>query len=390
MSSDAVYFAVSFRRETEGPWDRSTRVARPIKTYDLLVLRRLLVTFVVLMGALIVFFIVLHYVEYVDDFIDRGATMKEVFSIYYPNYIPEIVRLMSPLALFLATLFLTGRMAQKMELAALQTSGVSLYRILIPFALVGVLVTGAMFWFNGWVVPESNQVRIRFEKQYTKAQSSVDEYNNIHRQNSPGSVITVNFYDRETQTAHTVTLEQFEEGARLTERVDARAMAWNEDRGVWTLRAPIIRTFHADGSETLVTLAEKDTVLALLPRNMARTDGDVESMTISEAEEYLAVLARSGADNLGLPRVTYHAKFAYPFANLILVLLAVPLAARRRRKGQAMIMGVGLFIAFVYLALMKFLEPFGYEGLLSPHAAAWIPHLVFAVAAGAVIWQARK
>ncbi|MBO6576105.1 MAG: LptF/LptG family permease [Rhodothermales bacterium] len=365
-------------------------MSKPIKTFDLLIFRRLSITYVVLMVALIIFFIVLHYVEYVDDFIDRGATMSEVFSIYYPNYVPEIVRLMSPLALFLSTLFLTGRMAQKLELAALQTSGVSLYRILVPFAVVGVLVTGTMFWFNGWVVPESNRVRIRFEKQYTKAQSSVDEYNNIHRQNSPGSVITVNFYDRATQTAHTVTMQRFGEGRRLEERVDARSMQWIEERQTWLMRSPIVRTFHPDGSESLQSLAEMDTTLALLPRDMARTDGDVESMTITEARDYISVLERSGAGNLGLPRVTYYVKYAYPFANLILVLLAVPLAAPRRRKGQALVMGGGLFVAFVYLALMKFLEPFGYEGTLSPQAAAWIPHAAFFVAGILVIWRARK
>lgn len=353
-------------------------------------IRRLVTTYLVLIGALIAFFIVLHYVEFVDDFIDSGATTAEVFSIYYPNYVPEIVRLMSPLAIFLATLFMTGRMAQKLELSALQTSGVSLYRIVVPYALVGIALTGAMFWFNGWVVPESNRVRIRFEKQHTQSNSSVDEYNNIHRQNSPGSVITVNFFDRTTQTAHTVTMERFDEGSRLVERIDARSMQWVEEDSVWQLRSPVVRRFEANGTERIVNHARLDTALALLPRNMARTDGDVESMTISEAREYLDVLERSGVDNLGVPRVTFHGKFAYPFANLILILLAVPLAAVRRRKGQAMVLGVGLLIAFIYLALMKFLEPFGYEGILSPQATAWIPHVLFLTASLLVLVRAPK
>ncbi|NNE71955.1 MAG: YjgP/YjgQ family permease [Rhodothermales bacterium] len=369
---------------------RNPYVGKPLKTFDLLVIRRLVVTYSVLIGALIVFFIVLHYVEFVDDFIDSGATMGEVFSVYYPNYVPEIVRLMSPLAIFLATLFLTGRMAQKLELSALQTSGVSLYRIVVPFAIVGIALTGAMFWFNGWVVPEANRVRIRFEKQHTQTKSSVDEYNNIHRQNSPGSVITVNFYDRATQTAHTVTMERFDEGSRLVERIDARSMQWVEEDSTWQLRSPVVRRFGADGSERITSPSRIDTTLALLPRNMARTDGDVESMTISEARDYLQVLERSGVDNLGVPRVTFHGKFAYPFANLILILLAVPLAAVRRRKGQALILGVGLLVAFVYLALMKFLEPFGYEGILSPEATAWIPHVLFLVASMLVLLRAPK
>lgn len=365
-------------------------MARLITRFDRLIIGRLIVTYLVLTGALIVFYVVLHYVEYVDDFIDRGATMKDVFTVYYPNYVPEIVRLISPLAIFLAAIYLTGRLAQKMELAALQTSGVSLYRLMVPYVLVGVLLSGAMFWFNGWVVPEANQVRIRFERQYTKERPAVDEYNNIHRQNSPGSVITVDFYDRETQTAHGVTLQRFDRATSMGERVDARSMQWMDKERVWRLRAPEIRTFRQDGSETRRVYVEKDTILALLPRNMARTDGDVESMTIPEAADYLQVLERSGANNLGVPRVTYYGKFAYPLANLILVLLAVPLSSVRRRKGQALVFGVGLFIAFVYLALMKMMEPFGYSGQLPPQVTAWAPHALFFIASLVMLVAARK
>jgi lipopolysaccharide export system permease protein len=365
-------------------------VSKLLTKFDRLIVRRLLVSYVILVGALIVFFVVLHYVEFVDDFIDRGATMTEVFTVYYPNYVPEMVRLLSPLALFLATLFLTGRLAQKMELAALQTSGVSLYRLMYPYVLVGISVVSIMFVFNGWVVPGANRVRIRFEHQYLKQQQTVSEYNNIHRQNSPGSVITVSFFDRQSLTAHTVTLQQFENGERLAERIDARSMQWIDSTRVWRLRGPVIRKFRGDGSVSISDAVQMDTVLNLLPRNMARTDGDVESMTISEAADYLDILERAGASNLGLPRVSYFGKFAYPFSNLILVLLAVPLAAVRRRKGQAMVLGIGLFLAFVYLALMKLLEPFAYSGQLSPALIAWLPHTLFFVTALVVLSQARK
>jgi lipopolysaccharide export system permease protein len=133
-----------------------------------------------------------------------------------------------------------------------------------------------------------------------------------------------------------------------------------------------------------------DTVLTLQPRDIARTDGDVESMTITEARQYLDVLERSGADNTGLPRVIYQTKFSYPFANLILVLLGVPLAAVRRRGGQATVMGLGLFVAFAYLAAMKLLEPFGYQGIISPVLTAWLPHLAFLALAVYILLQARK
>ncbi|WP_243664590.1 LptF/LptG family permease, partial [Rhodothermus marinus] len=73
---------------------------------------------------------------------------------------------------------------------------------------------------------------------------------------------------------------------------------------------------------------------------------------------------RSGAGHLGRPLVAYYSKFAYPFANLILVLIGVPLASVRRRGGQAVQIGIGLGVAFAYLALQKLIEPFGYAETL--------------------------
>ena len=358
-------------------------------TYDLHIIRRLLTGYLLLIAGLIIFFVVLHYVEYIDDFMDRGATMSDVFLVYYPSYVPEIVKLTSPLALFISAIFLTSRLSQKLELSSLQTAGVSLYRLMVPFVLTGLMVSAAMFGFNGWIVPESNRVRLAFEQDYTKDAPGRAEYANIHRQNAPGSILSVNFYERRSMTATSVTLQQFSEDGSLLQRIDADRMTWNDSLKTWTLMSPVIRSFDANGERARLEVASLDTSLALGPRDLARVQGDVEAMPITEARAYLQTLQRTAANRTGSSLVGYHTKFSYPFANLILVLLAVPLASVRRRGGHAVQLGIGLFVAFTYLAIMKLTEPFGYAGTLSPVLTAWLPHLLFALIAGWFVWRAR-
>lgn len=359
-------------------------------TYDLHIIKRLLTGYLLLVLGLIVFFVVLHYVEYIDDFMDRGANMGDVFLIYYPNYIPEIIRLISPLAIFIAAVSLTARLSQKLEISSLQTCGVSLYRILVPFLLVGVILTGAMFWFNGWIVPQANQVRLAFEQDYTKDAPGRAEYANIHRQSAPGSVISVNFYERNSKTATTVTMQSFSDSGVMIERIDADRMSWIDSLSTWRLVRPTILSFDENGEMSRVQLASLDTTIAILPRDLARTQSDVDAMTIGEAKRYIATLKRTGANHIGRPLVMYYGKYSYPLANLILILLAVPLASVRRKGGQAVQMGIGLFIAFVYLSLIKLVEPFGYTETLSPMLAAWLPHIVFLVFALLVLWRVKK
>jgi len=359
-------------------------------TYDLHIFKRFLTGYALLILGLIVFFVVLHYVEYIDDFMDRGATMKDVFLVYYPNYIPEIIRLTSPLAVFISAIFLTSRLTQKLEFSSLQTAGVSLYRLMAPFLIAGILITGFIFWFNGWIVPQTNQIRLAFEQDYTKDGPSRAEYVNIHRQNAPNSILSVNFYERKSKTATSITLQTFSDAGSLVERIDADRMTWDDSLRVWRIISPVVRRFDNDGERGRRRMEVLDTTLSLLPRDLARIQGDVEAMTISEARNYLDTLERTAANRTGPSLVAYHSKYSYPFANLILILLAVPLASVRRRGGQAVQMGLGLFIAFVYLALMKLVEPFGYAGSLSPILASWLPHLAFLLFALVVVFRARK
>lgn len=360
-----------------------------MKRYDLHIIWRLISGFVVLVAVLIMFFIVLHYVEFVDDFFDRGATMREVFLVYYPSYIPEIVKLISPLAIFLACVYLTGKLSQSMQLTALQTSGVSLYRLLVPYLVVGTVLTGFMFWFNGWVVPDTNRTVLAFEQQYLKDAPRVVDIADIHRQNLPGTYVTVGYYDRRTETAHSVSIHRFSRENRLVERIDAPTMEWADTLARWRILEPVVRSFE-NGTEQRTRRARIDTTLQILPRDLARTERDVESMSIPAAREYIVDLERSGAGSIGRSKVGYYTKFAYPFANLILVLLGMPLASVRRRGGQAVQIGLGLSIAFVYLALQKITEPFGYTGEIPPLVVAWLPHAAFFIAGVILLLRVRK
>lgn len=359
-------------------------------TFDWHIVRRLLTGFVFLVVALIAFFILLHYLEYVDDFMDRGATMTEIFTVYYPSYIPEIVRLISPLAIFLSCVYLTGKLAQELQLVALQTSGISLYRLLRPYLFVAVLLTGGMFWFNGWIVPQTNQTVLAFDQQYLKDGAEPVDVSKIHRQNQPGAIVTVGYYDRTEHVAHRVSLQRFDAAHRLVERIDARKMVWVDSLAAWRLNFASVYAFAENGVEQRREVRDLDTTLSILPRDFARTERDVESMTLPAAAEYIDALQRSGAGGLGRTLVGFHAKLAYPLANLVLVLIGVPLAAVRRRGGQAVQIGLGLGIAFAYLAFQKIVEPFGYTGELAPALVAWLPHGVFFGVGLLMLLRARK
>ena len=352
--------------------------------YDRYLIKRLVVGYAALIGVLCVFFVLLHYVEFIDDFMSKGATNRQVFLYYYPNYLPEIIRLISPLALFLAAVFLTARLAEQLFLSALLQSGVSLYRLFVPYLIVGIAVSGIMTVFNAYTVPMTQRNVVAFENEYFKKTSRDYDRSNLLRQNDQGGILAVRYYDPDQATASRVSLQAFGPEKRLIRRTDAYEMRWNDSLQVWRMQNVVHREFAADGSVLRRTHAELDTTLNLRPRDLARSERDVEMLTVPDAREYLASLQRSGVDHVGRQWVTYYMKFAYPAANLVLIFVAFPFAVERRRRGQAVQLGLAVLVAFVYFATTKVIEPFGYTETIPPVAAAWGPHVLFLLFGGAL------
>ena len=358
--------------------------------FDWHVLRRFLAATGLLLALLVATFVVLDLAEFVDDFIDRGATMRQVFGTYYLNYVPEIVRLTSPLALFLAAIYVTARLAQSMQLTALHMAGVSLGRYMRPFVLAGAAVTAFMLAFNGWVVPRSTATVHAFQNEYYREAPEGAGGAEVYRQTSPGVVLTATYFDRAQARAFGVSIVTVADSAgRLGSRLDAAEMTYDDSLGTWRARDVVVREFR-DGAERFRTAATLDTALSVLPRDLARAERDADRLTLPEARAFVRSLERAGVTERGRPLVGYYSKVSYPFANLILVLVGVPLAARRRRGGQAAQLALGLGVAFLYLSLQKTIEPLGYVQAVAPVVAAWAPHVVFAGVAAWLFARANR
>jgi lipopolysaccharide export system permease protein len=289
-----------------------------------------------------------------------------------------------------------------MQLAAFTSAGVSLGRFMVPFVAAGLAVTAFMVWFNGFVVPHSNAVVLDFQRRYYRDMPEEVETSRIYRQLAPGAVLRVGYFDADQGRALDVELLRMDQQTRrspagetllvptrLAERITATDMVWSDSTSRWVIADAHRRTFRPDGRE-VVTRADIDTALAVRPEDLARGERDAERLTLPEARHYVAGLRRSGVSRLGRPLVELHEKVAYPFSNLVLVLLGVPLAARRRRGGQAVVLAGGLLIAFAYLATERVLAPLGYAEVIPPAIAAWAPHALFLLVALAALASARR
>ncbi len=352
-----------------------------------IIMRMSTITLLVLF-LLIAIFIIIDFSENSDDFTDRGATLGQIWNDYYLNYIPEIIRLVTPLAVFTACLLLTGRMAQRLELVALKAAGVSVYRILRPFLLYAVVCAGIVSYLDGYIVPKSNEARFDFERKYIMSSSDRVDRNKIYRQESPNTLLSVNYYAPTDQIGYRVTLYTFENN-RVVSALDAGRMEWDPENRRWFLYNVTKRTLSEEGVSRFES-SRMDTTLTILPRDLARTTSDVFQLTYPEIRDYIASLERIGASEIELPKVQYYGKLSYSFSIIVLTILGVSIASVKRSSGTGFILGVGLAVSFLYLAFMKLIEPFGIAGAIDPMWTALTPHLFFFVVSLIVLIRTPK
>jgi lipopolysaccharide export system permease protein len=342
---------------------------------DRFILSRLFaITALVLIG-LILIFIIIDFSENSDDFTDRGAPLSEIWWVYYYNYIPEIIRLVLPVAVFVSALLVVSKMAQKMEITAMKAAGISLYRYMWPFLLFAIACTGLVSYMDGYIVPEANKARIGFERQYIMTRSDRVDRNKIYRQESANTLLIVNYYAPTESIAYRVQLLSFED-ERITHSMEASRMEWDSTSTKWIVHNAVFRVYNERGfdmhRESLI-----DTTLSILPRDLARTTSDIYQLTYPEIVDYIASMERVGAGDVELPKVQFYGKLFYSFSVIVVMILGVSIASVRRPGGTGFVLGLGLAVSFLYLAFMKLIEPFGAAGVIDPLWAASIPHISF-------------
>src|ERR1043166_6507089 len=134
---------------------------------DRYVLRQFIVTAIFALFAFIIIFVVVDMMENLDDFLDRSASIGIIVT-YYLYFIPEIVKLLIPVAMLLSALFTTGRLSTYNELTALKSSGFSLYRFMAPLLVFALLVSAASIYFNGWIVPYAKKKKLAIGGDFLK------------------------------------------------------------------------------------------------------------------------------------------------------------------------------------------------------------------------------
>ncbi|MEQ8520038.1 MAG: LptF/LptG family permease [Cytophagales bacterium] len=349
-----------------------------MKKLDWYIFRKLVVAYVFVVVILCLVICVIDWSEKNDDFVQSDATLNQILFDYFLNLIPYWASVLSPLMVFISSIFVTARLASHTEIIAMLSAGVSFRRITRPYFLAAILIGLVNFIGIAWFIPKANTTRLAFEFTYLKNQYYYDG-RNIHIKTSPDTYVYMESYNNRLEVGYKFTIEKIVDN-QLLSKLSSPKINWNEELEKWHLNSYTIHNFGPEGEEYLEGRS-LDTALNFLPDDFERQERLYETFTVSELTDYIRELRMRGAENIEPYIIERYERFTYPAAIVILALMGLISASRKNRRGTGVQIAFGFVLAFVYILFVMMSRSIAQVGGFSPLMGALFPSIVFALVA---------
>ncbi len=343
--------------------------------------REVLRTFALMMVAFVAIFILAEFFDRFDDFLKQGASAGTI-TLLFLHRIPFIIAQVTPVAVLAGSLVGLGLLARNNEFVALRSCGVSLWQVTAPLAAVGLLIGTANFLWGETVVPASARRWTEIWNQEVKkrnAPSGVFAGRDVWFHGRAG-FYNINRVAPRRHMLYGLTIYQLRRDQfRPTRVIEVATAAWTD--GHWQFDGAHTMHIAADGVHSSVGLPTNFTLPETLD-DFGVIALEPEETSYDMLRKQIRSLRSKGVD-ASESLVDLNLKIATPFAAVIMILLAVPLATRgTRATSLPAAIGLGFAIGVSYFFVVGFSRALGQAGSLPPVVAAWTANGVFAVVAG--------
>lgn len=344
-----------------------------MKLIDRYILKKFLTSFIFVVLIIVLIIVVIDITEKIGDFTDKNIPMDRIIQ-YYFDFIPWIANLISPITVFIATVFVTANMASHTEIVPMLASGISFRRLLVPYFLGALIVALVSFYFNGWVIPNANKSRRAFEIEFIEAKYYFNK-NNFHLQISPEKYLYLNRYVNNNNTGYTFTLEEIRDH-KMVKKMSATHINWVADSNKWLVRNWIQRELRDDGE----AITHGDSLmmdLVIHPKDFQSQHRLWETLTNPELDDKIYEINSRGLEGVEVYQVEKYFRYTMPFTVFVLVFIGVIVSSRKTRGGTGLQIALGFIISFIFIIFVITSRGIGEGGIISPAVAVWIPNVVF-------------
>lgn len=354
---------------------------RFLQILDIYVIQGWVFYFLILLVAFTGVYVIFDFFQILGDIVRSQAPARVVVD-YYRFLLPQVVYLMLPLSILVATLVNFGLLTKTNQVTAMKSVGISLFRVSVPVLAVAALLSLGMFVFEDDVLPETNQRQNALRNQI-KGKPAQTFYRPDRQWifGESNRIYNYKFFDPDQNVFANLSIFEFDPTTfRMTRRIHAARAFWEAPIHGWILEKGWSRDFNGDRVTnylpfSVATFRE----LTEEPSYFKKEVKPSEQMSALELRRYIADLSQSGFDVVRLS-VQFYRKFSFPLIAFVVTLIGIPFSFTMGSKGALTGIALSIGIAIVYWSTSGLFEAMGNLSQLPPVMAAWSPDILFGLA----------
>jgi len=365
-----------------------------MRLHDRYLFRELLTPLAYCLGGFLIFWISFFFFTELAHM--QESKLHALDCVEYAGAMtPGFLVLALPIALLLALLYALTHHARHNEITALRAAGVGLWRLCIPYFVVGFAATAFYFGVNECLVPAVNEWAQQILNRYVTTDSGPQNKPRFYKSGFHNArahrIWQIEEFDATTATMeHPNVNWTLPDGSLQAMLVAERAVFTN---GSWTFfNAQLFAQTKTQGKNFVPMLSTNVMPMPAFdetPRRIARylrfSDSDdllkshSSDIPIAEIWPYLR-------DNPGIsPKekagllTKFYGRLAAPWTCLVVVFIAIPFGAAPGRRNLFFGVAGSIFICFAYFILQQVALALGMNAYVPAWLSAALPNLIFAL-----------
>ncbi|MEW5819070.1 MAG: LptF/LptG family permease [Cyanobacteriota bacterium] len=347
-----------------------------MKKLDQYILKTLIETF--LFGVVIFGSVLLAsdaFLDVVRQISNFGIPFKLAILIVALR-LPGIIVYTLPMALLVSVILTYNRLNNNLEIIALRSFGISLYRLIVPAITIGIMTAFITLALNEVIVPKANyQARNIMLWAITQKNLPKKNENFVFKELGNDNSLRRLFYvkkHKKNVLTDVIVIDQTQE--KTTKIIQAKEVLNKPEE--WEFHNGRVYTVSNDGDVTntssFQTISLKDPVKVDIERK------DPRSKELNFFE--LARVIKEEKETSGIIPATleikWYEKISMPVTCILVVLAGMPLALSPPRSRFNRGLGFSVIVIFGFYMLRALCMSLGEFNLLTPLLAAWLPNII--------------
>jgi len=342
-----------------------------------------------LVVAFTLLFIIGDLMDNASDFVEAGTGPLDL-AYYYSLRLPSMVIMIVPLCLLLAVLYSLSTLTRHSEITAMRASGISIYRIVRPYMLLGIICLAITAVVNEYTGPKFAYRADQFVETQKHAEEEVYYEQIAFRNPAANHIWYIKEFDTRNHTMMDLKLiQQRDDG---TDRImyNAGKARWMDGR--WWFEDGIVQEYdelgNLDGTaEAFQTLEMRN--LPEVPEDFMGEIKDPAYQSSLELWKYIQTHQFLSAETIVKYEVDFHHRLSMPVVCIIITMIGIPVGAHTGRKGAfaGIMLALGMFFAFY--ATQFTMEYLAKQMIILPWLGSWGAIIAFFAMGGTMIHRMR-